>query len=593
MTMKRFLVHLPHLMLAAIIVMAAGMLVACQQEQLDETPTMVPAKESFQWTRAEDVETRKAFMRNFGVGYSYNAVRGEYCNWEDIRCQVINRERCDWAYNVSGASKLYYSIYETGYQCTAKYAYSHRDYITAFDVSTYGQVDMALYNGEKHKRQYVLEDGVEENFYFIIDEMVTLGRQSLDARSIMAIAKYSMEEVLTASFRDAVAHLSQMPDDDFASVDSFTNVWGTHVIVDASLGGRLHIDLQNQMFRYKDNMQEYQYTSQDIASFYQKREETRKAMEEYKMLTDAKLSVTAFGGDQSSLRGLLGEYRYDGTRDFSTEGISTWTQSLHFDLTDESASNVEMVSMEVVPIWDFIAVLDEDVAKRVKAYVQNDAKTMQAQLGERNFFSAQFPVKYPQATCMYHDENGEWTSFTRYDSDNEPMVVNVVSGGRYIATVCHEKFNNRWYWVAYPIFDGKVKLACGLGVREDDNTFWNVRWKNGLLFTDEVTYPSGLKPAGDTFYINGGVLAMEPDEGVDYVDCQILPYVELSGGVRPDGSYQGSVYNVRKMGTEFRCYAPHDLDIPLISWETKTEDGTQYWLRRPEYTYIYNPKELK
>jgi hypothetical protein len=32
----------------------------------------------FQWTRAEDIETRKAFLRNFGVGYSYNAVRGAF-----------------------------------------------------------------------------------------------------------------------------------------------------------------------------------------------------------------------------------------------------------------------------------------------------------------------------------------------------------------------------------------------------------------------------------------------------------------------------------------------------------------------------------
>lgn len=169
-----------------------------------------------------------------------------------------------------------------------------------------------------------------------------------------------------------------------------------------------------------------------------------------------------------------------------------------------------MVSMDVVPIWDFISALDEDVARRVKAHVLNDAKAMQALLGERNFFSAAFPVKYPTAKCQYRKQTGNWTPLTRTDSEEEPMVVNIVSGGRYIATVCHEKLNGKWHWVAYPIYEGKVKLACGLGVRESDNTFWNIRWKNGLLFTDEVAFPSGAKPSGEMFYINGGVLAMSP-----------------------------------------------------------------------------------
>lgn len=571
-------------------------LCACTQDDLLPDEDSRPGSEldaPFQWTRAEDKETRSQFLRNFGVGYSYDAVRGAYCNWEDIRCQVINRERCDWAHKYGGASTLYYSTYETSYSCVAKYEYSHRDYIAAFDIATKEKIDLGLYKGEMRTRQYVLEDGLEENFYYTIDEVVTLGRQQLDVRSILAVAKYDIEEVLTASFRDAVYHLAMMPDDAFASIDSFTNVWGTHVIVDAALGGRLHIDLQNKMFRYKDEVQEYRYTSHDVMGFYKKRQESRTDMEQYQMLTDARLSVTAYGGDQSSLRGLLGEYKYDGTRTFSTEGVSTWTKSLNFDLDNEAASNVEMVSMEVVPIWDFIDALVPSVGKRVKAHVMNDAKAMQALLGERNFFSAQFPAKYLTASYQYRNNKGAWTSFKRQDSQDEPMVVNIVSGGRYIATVCHEKFGSRWYWVAYPIYEGKVKLACGLGIREDDKTFWNIRWKNGLLFTEEVTYPSAAKPSGDTFYINGGVLALEPDEGVDYADCQALPYVELSGGVRPDGTYQSSAYNVRKVGPEFRCYAPHNLSIPLISWEKQKDGNTEYWLRLPEYTYIYNPNEIK
>lgn len=556
-------------------------------------------QEPFQWTRAEDVETRDAFLRNFGVGYSYDAVRGEYCNWEDIRCQVVNRARLDYAEEYYGASRLWSSSYNSSYSCTTSFQYSQRDYIAAATINTEEEIDLGLYGGTKRKKQYVLEDGLQENFYYSINEVVKKGVQSLDVTSLLVVAEYDLDEVLTRSFIDAVKHLAMQPSISFASIDSFTNVWGTHVITEASLGGKLQIDLQNSMFRYNDHVKEEAYTSKDIAIFYSKREENRKAIDEFKFLTDANLSVTAYGGDQTHLTGLLGAYKYDGTRTFSTEGVSKWTESLRFDRENDANSNVEMVEMKVTPIWKFIATIDADVAEQVKAHILNDAKAMNALLGERNFFSAQFPVKYPSCDYQYRKGTGDWQHITRQDSKEQPMVVNIVSGGRYIATVCHELFNGHWYWVAYPIYEGKIKVACGLAVR-DDNTYWNYRWKNGMLFTDEIIFAG--QPTGDTFYINGGQLSLKPSEAVDYAESVALPYYELSGGIRPDGSYQSVAYPVIKNGAEFHCYdAPHNLAPALISWEkvsgeVVTYEGKKninYWKRLPEYTYIYNPNETK
>lgn len=603
---KRMNTHFHKLLAAAMLIaVITGLSTACQEETLlDEVPVMVQEEakdQPFQWTRAEDKETRHAFLRNFGVGYSYDAVRGEYCNWEDIRCQVINRARLDYAMEVLGTSDLWSSGYAPTYHSIAKYEYSHRDYIAASTISTKEEIDLGLYSGTKRKKQYVLEDGVEENFYYTITEEVQLGIQSIDVASICATAKYYTDDVLTYSFIDAVKHLATVTNDNFAAVDSFINVWGTHVIVEASLGGKLQLDLQNSMWRYKDFVKEEDYTSNDIAFFYSKREENRKAITDYKFITDANLCVTAFGGDQSTLTGLLGEYKYDGTRTFSTEGVRKWTESLHFDRENDENSNVEMINMKVEPIWTFIKAIDEDVALVVKAHVINDAKAMQALLGERNFFSTQFPVEYSSCSFQYRKGTGDWREITRTDSSTEPMVVNIVSGGRYIATVCHEHINGHWMWVAYPIYEGKIKLACGLGVR-DDNTYWEVSWRNGLLFTEEVTFFHGESPTGKTFYINGGQLALVPSESVDYAESFALPYYELSGGVRPDGSYESLAFPVLKDGPEFVCHkAPHNLAIPLISWEKANgpvgaagiSNNVDYWKRLSEFTYIYNPNETR
>lgn len=582
--------------LAALLTVSTGFYMSCQDAdylaEFQPTGETTEGAEPFQWTRAEDVETRSAFLRNFGVGYSYDAVRGEYCNWEDIRCQVINRARLDYAYKMYGTSKLWSSSYAASYYNRTKFEYSHRDYIAASTISTKEEIDLGLYAGTKRKKQEVLEDGVGENFYYCMTEEIKLGVQSLDVLSICATAKYYLEDVLTSSFIDAVNHLAMQPVDNFASVDSFTNVWGTHVIVEAALGGKLEVDLQNRMHRYTDQAREEEYTSEDIAFFYSKREENRKNTEDYKFLTDAKLCVSAVGGDLSSLNTLLGEYKYDGTRTFSLDGIKTWTESLHFDREDDEKSNVEMVEMKVVPIWTFIEVLSPEVAELVKAHVTNDAKAMNALLGERNFFSAKFPVKYSTANFQYRKGSSDWKSLTRTDSEDSPMVVNIVSGGRYIATVCHENYNGHWFWVAYPIYEGRVKLACGLGIRDDD-TYWEMRWKKDTLYTSQLFYDINEKPAGDYFYINGGLLSLKPSENVEYAESFAMPYYELSGGIRPDGSYDSQAYPVVKKDAKFHCYAPHNLSIPLITWEKKTENGKQFWLRQPEYTYIYNPNETK
>ena len=584
------------LTLALLLAAMTGLTSSCHDSELtDGIETVAPnesAGEPFQWTRAEDVETRHAFMRNFGVGYSYDAVRGEYCNWEDIRCQVINRKELENAMKNYGASPLWNSYYTPSYSSTTQFEFSQRDYIASGTMHFKEETNLGLYNGTSRKDQYVLEDGVQENFYYITTDVITLGQQSLDVASILAVAQYDLESVLTQSFIDAVNHLAMKPVADFASIDSFTNVWGTHVITESMLGGKLKIDLQNRMWRYNDQVREESYTSKDVLGLYSKREEHRRSAAEFKFITDANLNITAYGGDQTPLTSLLGEYKYDGTRDFSLDGIKAWTESLRFDREDDEKSNVEMVDMKVTPIWRFIEVLNEDVANQVKAHILSDAKAMNAILGDRNFFSAKFPTKFASCDFRYRKGTADWKSISRQDSEAQPMVVNIVSGGRYIATVCHEKLEGNWYWVAYPIYEGKVKLACGLGLREDNDSHWVVRWKNGKLDLTELTYSGEMvKPASDTFYINSGLLSFEPSEAVDYAECEALPYYELSGGIRPDGTYESKAYPVVKEGSNFVCYeAPQNAIPALISWE---KVNNSYWRRLKEFTYIYNPNETK
>ena len=540
----------------------------------------------FQWTRAEDVETRDKFLRNFGVGYGYNAVRGEYCNWEDIRCQVVDRNALNRTQG-GPSGMIYYSTPSTQSSVTENFYMSQRDYVAAVDYETKQSVNLGIYSKTKLKKQHALETGFKEVYYYSLKEYDRLATQRLAVGELLAyISMRNDTALLTSSFRQAVAHMRGGDWDDVAQVDSFIKVWGTHVIITADLGGTLTVDLANSVHRFNDQFKEQEWTTEEFLGAVKNKEKTKQEAK-FQWVEDGKLLINAVGGDHSTLSSLLGEYTYDGHRDFSIEGINEWRETLKYDLNDEQHSNVEMIGMQVVPISDFIEPLDPDVAMRVESAVMQDITLQMTMLGERNFFSATFPIRYATASCQYHD--GGWKNFRRTDSTSDPMIVNIMSGGRYVATVCHEQIDGRWMWVCYPIYEGYVKQDCGVGVA-DDNKVYSVSWMSGKVTVTEMPDVTPQK----NFYITGGAVGVESTEGVTYATSTALPAIELAGGVNPDGTYTSAPYNVQKVGDTFQLLAPAGLTDIVGYTDTYRESGDKrIYKRNDNYVYIYNQNEIK
>ena len=541
----------------------------------------------YNWVKAADVETRELFRRNYGLGYSYNAVRGDYCNWKDIRCQVLNRYFLENLQEASG-EKLIMENTARESSVASEFSYSFRDYVANVAVETKQKVDLGLYKNEKRNRQYFLENGIQESFYYTLEEKELMVDSYISYASVLA--RYSRNrDLFTQSFRNAVEHLRLTPDDNVAAVDSMIKVWGTHVIVGASLGGRLRVDLMNSMWRYNDRASEEAWSSEEFLTAVNNKQKSREE-DEFVWLTDSRLRLQAWGGDQSFLTGLLGEHKPDGTRTFSLDGISAWRKSLVYNPADELNSNVELIDMEVVPIWEFAAMVDKWQAMRIKAAVTQDAALMQKLLGDANFFNATFPIRYPSASCQWRKNTGTWETLTRVDTQEAPQVVVIESGGRYIATVCHEQIDGHDLWVCYPIYEGKVKLACGLGV--EDGSVFKVRW---IGDTPTLTYQEDIT-AGDTFYISSGGVGVEPVEDFVYAQGRALPYIELGGGIRPDGTYSAQAFRAFKEEGHFvlpvqASTRPEN----IVGWDeyTSIADGKWLFTRNSGYTYIYNDNEIR
>lgn len=575
----------PYIFIVSIAILASS----CDDDilnanSIETAEEVADAGNTFLWKRAEDEETYGQFLRNFGVGYSYDAVKGSYCDWKDIRCQVLNRYFVEYEQRRTGENLLSSSTVQYS-DVDYKFRYSLRDYVASVNLEFDEKVNLGLYGKTKRTRQNFIEDGVRENFYFTLQEKHIFAHRSIDISSLLGLYEESPDaaSMFTLSFRNSVSHLAATADNNTAAVDSFVNIWGTHVIVGADLGASLSVDLVNEMWRYRDQESDDEITVDQFLTAVQENA-SHSSKDDYVWLENSRLNIDAKGGDQSFLTHLLGEHAPDGTRTFSIDGISQWRTSLIYDIDNEELSNVELVGMSVVPIWKFVEVIDPWVAVRVQSVIQQDAKLQQELLGDWNFFDTSFPVRYPSAKCQYH-KDGHWQQCSRTDTEDDPMIVNIISGGRYAATVCHEWIDGIELWVCYPIYEGKVNLACGLGVDNSQRTY-SVRWTEGkatLVPQDAV--------AGQNFYITSGSVGVSSyeDEGVEYAPSQVLPYFEMAGGVQSDGSYSGKVYPVRKAGSTFRI-ATTDSPTNIVGF-SKQPDGC--YTRNDNYTYIYNPNEFK
>ena len=214
------------LLMAALMCCFGLMLFSCSEDD-DQQDYLLPSPlgegagvRPFQWTRAEDVETRAQFLRNFGVGYSYDAVRGSYCDWSDIRCQVLNRAELEM--QEKRGRKMLVSQNTEYFETKQQLRYSQRDYAASLDLRTSEKINLGLYNKEKRTRQYVLEEGLQDCFYFMAQDYIVKGEQYLLVSEVMDAVNEEWDAVdysslLTRSFQDAIEHLAWSDPSNYAA----------------------------------------------------------------------------------------------------------------------------------------------------------------------------------------------------------------------------------------------------------------------------------------------------------------------------------------------------------------------------------------
>ena len=543
--------------------------------------------EDFSVWRSPEVLTRAQtqayFLRDHAVGYSYNAMEGRDCSIDDVRCQVVNRSELNRRSDDSDYF-LYFVNNEHKVSAGGSVYNSVTEYAQNALLKASGEAKIALIGGGEAKvKCSIFEDGEEDCRIVESNSKVSSGTYRMDADAVAELAK-TYPEVLTAPFREAVRQVSAAPESHWqACVDSFINVYGTHVITYAELGGSLNVLVQINEKRFKTQEEvNVELTVDAIAGLFNGAWKSDKTTSDYEFMQDARCNITVRGGDVSRLDNLtsLSSYKVAAS---DTSSLSLWQRSVVFNADDFSKSTAAVIDMDFTPIYEFVT--DSVAYRRLAAVIDGNVQGLIELLGNRNFVNVSFP--YDQKTVSCVAGNGVKKDYA------DPYVTDIIFAGRHVATICRDSVadisQSEYVRVVYPIYEGRIQLANGLCYH--DGHAYRVAWRGEKCIVTDL----GEQEEPKTVYVTAGAPSFTRYENISYDAGHLLPGVETDTPFLPDGKYNNAakIYPVQKSGGHF--YLPGTKEagpttgIPNWSYDTKTKmmrrDGT--------YVYIYNPNELR
>ena len=346
-------------------------------------------------TRAE-VQSQKSFYRHHAIGYSYDAVYGNYCDLKYVRCQVLNRAILE-AVDTLEVNGIFNEEYLHDSYFSSSVSTSVVDYVQNCNFVANAEAKIAvILGGEVKGICHIFEDGTEDSYILHDERELPRARYTLQIGELQSLVQ-KYPSLLTSSFRKAVDKLAATNVDDWKAVDDFINIYGTHVVNAATLGARLTVDVQVKTNKFDTREADSLMAEATIATLFKLSHTSESQTKNYQILRDCKCHVEAIGGDVSTLDKLVSRTFFS-NEDIDSEMLTTWEESVRFDGEDIANSNVEMTAMKVWPIWELVP--DKSVANRLQARIQADAAIMLQLLGNRNFLNAKFP--YPISSVTGH-----------------------------------------------------------------------------------------------------------------------------------------------------------------------------------------------
>lgn len=577
-------------------------LTACEDLTLTDDPAAGDyAAEAQYWhTRTLSRAEQQNLKRWGGMGFTYDAVYGSKCDLNSLRGQALNADALQQINKLRESRKTKMKDY-------TEVAHSFAEYCQVTNLSANLKADVVVYNVDYEKAAAIFEQGMDTTYVFHNQTDLTAYTAKIDTLefdSLRAQLFAEPERFLSPGFRYAIDKIRRDKGQNLIVVDSFIDIYGTHVITEVELGAQLKLDMMTNRKVLRDYALESTIKEQHLNLFFYNKDETTTEIAQELMtqiLNNSTFHLEVKGGETKMFNSLIVNPSPNNPA-ATSETLNEWVKSID----QEGLKNVELIEMKVIPIWYFIP--DTFVANLVHSRIEATAPTMQALFGNLNFVNVSFNPNEQQVVTRM---NGKSTTF------NNPWVYNILANNRVVATVCRE-------WVpelsltepvnvAYPVYDNKIDLSGGLTVWHD--SICHVAWLYDQFVIRRDTLPAGDR--GDRFYLTCGMLTTSPYTNQTYQKGTPIIGYEWPGSINIDGSTAASGWRTTRkfLGNFYLENAGSYSNLPgwyyqetwpgnahyvqLVGKSAFAVSGIQSdhlngrMVRNPKYTYYYNPNEAR
>lgn len=534
------------------------------------------------FTRAPiDPTTLDDFRRTYGVGFSYDALYGEKCNMKDIRCQVIDYQAIKDSRNLYGEQLLRASKDNEGTISTYAY-FSKSDYTQNSCFKGDAEGNLIIVNGKVEGTVSIWESGEVNKFYCESRYDAQAMAMELSHLSASVLVQEGHTELLTKNFREAIDWMAKHKGNEV--VDSFLMRYGTHVVTRAKIGGCIKVNMTLELDSVLNVRDVKVLGDVSIGEMVKYNSQSENFKKELILMNKADCNVTIKGGDLSKIPNDQLHFTF-GQRPKLDSYVSAWVATLNYDKNNVSKSNMELIDMDVEPIWEYIP--NADVANRVKMRVVGTAEDMLKDLGYQNGVSTVIDLS-DKVTC---NMAGRSTTFQK------PAMYNVIASGRYVATVCREHISeiepnpNIDVLVVYPIYDRQVNLSSGYCIY--GGKAYHVRNSSNGYYVEEDD-----QTVSEKIYLNVGVPSYQRYTNIDYQPSHNVIAYEWPYIINKDGSTNSSqpYYLTYKNKLKFflRDTNGKEQSGKLDGIPNWSYDGVRYkrMVRDDDYHYYWNTKEI-
>lgn len=265
MLKKSIFHHLLHMQWVMVVSCIAASSCSDEFQSNMEQPSPVGGSNMYWYTHTRTAAEQQTMLRSHGVGFSFDAINGERCDVGSVRCQIVNL-------NAMEEAGAYDCSYEGRTQTKTNTSRSFAEY--SHNVNTGASVsgDVLIYKGSYQKVASIFEHALDTSLCFTTEMSEKAVEKTIDTNMLETLLESEPEQYLSENFLYAIDKLKKNGRNNVAVVDSFIGIFGTHVITNASVGGKLQLDIITDRKTVTTLIMEKQIKEQSLNLFFKKKD---------------------------------------------------------------------------------------------------------------------------------------------------------------------------------------------------------------------------------------------------------------------------------------------------------------------------------